>query len=315
METVFKANKVKVVVTESDQFDLSKESAFPILDKETHSEKPNLKLVTSSSLPSPKKPDKRSVWDQIKGGIKAAWSILYPTALILWLGGALADKTIKIFSPSQEPTISNPLPKWLISKAEENSTANFQFETSHKAWKGLVTFRVLLGEYSPSIAKWFDNRYREGKVTFVGEDTRFGDSRYSDYRKWNENLTLFPSFFTLSDAKKIIALEHEYAHSNETLPGYISSSVTPQVVIGAGLRTFGVKKEITDLGHDWAYYGNFSEVAAIEAENRAAIRLGQTDLVLDDYKFNKVIPGQTVLGIFAASSYILSFLKRRKMQH
>lgn len=313
METVFEKRREDEVLKDVDPIDLSCEKISKAPTSQTVKAAPPLRLVISS--PAEPAPPKRGFWDQIKGGLRAAWKILYPAALILWLGGALLDRAMRGFIPAETPSASNPLPGWLTAKANENSTPLINLESKHGAWKGMVSFRLLLHEYSSPMAGWIDGLYREGKLEFAPPGARFSDTRYSDYRKLSGKLTLYPDFFLLTDAKKIVALEHEFVHSKETLPGYISSSVTPQVIVGAAARsigdTFGLGK-VSEFGASWSYNGNSSEVAAIEAENRAAIRLGQTDLILDDYHFDKVIPGQTLLGIFAGITSIVSVLRRRK---
>lgn len=267
----------------------------------------------SDSSPRELLPSREDPLKQVKNGLRMGWNVLLPTAFILWIGGALADKTIRSLSPAAPTTVSEePLSQSLILQGQKNSTSGYTFESQNKSWQQLVAFRAFLHVVSPSTGEWFESMHRDGKLVFVDNNTFFGYSRQSDFRRWNGQLTLYPFFFNLSDARKVETIEHERHHAMETLPGYISNSITPQVVMGSILKSYGTTDGARELGRIWSYYGNASEVAAIKKERSAARRLSDPELGRFDGDTDQVLPGQTELGVLILTISGVRSIKRRR---
>lgn len=212
-----------------------------------------------------KQKTKKTFWQQVTHGVTTAFKIIMPTWLLLWLGGFAANRAItSVGLRTQAPVASNLAPNTLeaaklnTTSGVSSSIAQAQYireslksgtispasaknllnlDLSQQAMlKRLEPTLKLMRQYSPQLASWFESKATRGEVVFVDSSFTFGNERYSDYRRWNQQLTIYPDFFDLNDGQKISVLRHERSHAEETIPEYVSNSLQPSVFVGATIR-------------------------------------------------------------------------------
>ena len=327
------------------------------------------------------KKTQKSLWQQVKDGACLAFKVVVPTWLLLWLGGFVANKAIITLGLKVSAPISRSLDAAALQRAQINSTPdlsaslaraqgirsalqNGSIDTSaatkalgssdlsyQTIWQKLSATRRLLNDYSPQLSKWFEQKAARGEVLFVSDNFEFGAERYSDYRSWNKQLTIYRGFFELNDGQKVSIIRHERSHADETWPEYISNSLQPSVFVGASMRAGSVLLANTSvllaaqmnssfptaaqslnntaqklwqvddpetLASRLRYSGNRSEHQAMQAELNAASSLG-VEMAADQITIDSIsapnqdtTPWQELIALSSLGALGLSKLLRRR---
>lgn len=337
-----KKEKPKDSKSQSDPDSIKLElESFPV-----SSEIDSLQNSKTNNIKELNKQGHHSVLAQVKNGLHCAHLFLMPLWLGTWLLGWAYNKTIQAFGLDSPSPQIHSISKELKDDLYRNTTQLISLP-KEQLWEQSAHFRKNLSLRSPELAQWFENKYSRNKIKFVSDsDQSFGalEGRYTDYRKYEDVLTIYPSFWGTTDAEKVNTLAHEYSHARENWGEYLSNSLLPQVVVGSIIRaeasclvdlTFPTSSTYLAKIHEladslsnedswpaqWSYYGNASERKAVAEEHRMSNGMmddADINAGVQDKKKSKIyqeIPGQEFGGLALSVIYgrHLALLFKRKM--